>query len=60
MYEENSSIYNFILFKFVVETKLLRPGLTVYKQISFFDFFQINRGDRGKFAPFLLNLIWTP
>ena len=42
MYEENSSIYNFILFKFVVGTKLLRPGLTVYKQISFFDFFQIN------------------
>ena len=40
--EQNSSIYNFILFKFVVETKLLRPGLTVYKQISFFDFFQIN------------------
>ena len=26
----------------MVETKYLRPGLTVYKQISFFDFFQIN------------------
>ena len=38
--EQNGYIYNFILFKFVVETKYLRPGLTVYKQILFFDFFR--------------------
>ena len=37
--KQNSSIYNFILFKFDVEKNYLRPGLTVYKQISFFESF---------------------
>ena len=37
--EQNVFIYNFILIKFVTETNYLRPGLTVYKKNSFFEFF---------------------
>ena len=39
--EQNVFIHNFILFKFVTETKLFEAWLTVYKQISFFEFFSI-------------------
>ena len=47
----------------MVETKYLRPGLTVYKQISFFDFFQINIFGvmaNGKFQFSIFQLIKNP
>ena len=37
--EQNSSIYNFIFLHLLWKQNYLRPGLTVYKQISFFEFY---------------------
>ena len=37
--EQNVFIYNFILLNLLRKQNYLRPGLTFYKQISFFEFF---------------------